>query len=203
MFLSCHVRVSEWIYFLYLHDCQGTPCSKQARYLSLSDCNGTLTQNHLVRKRTLNHLAKLSKWLSWIMSTYLYHAIDCIFLSCHVRVSEWIHTLYLLVVKELLARNTRNIQSLSDCNGSRTHNKLVRRRTLSHLAKRTKWLSWIVSTCLYGAIDCMFLPCRVRVSEWICTLYLPDCQGTPCSKQVRCLKFKWLQRNLDPQALSS
>ena len=27
----------------------------------LSDCNGTRTHNHLVRKRTLNHLAKLAK----------------------------------------------------------------------------------------------------------------------------------------------
>ena len=33
MFLSCHVRFSEWIYSLYLPECQGTPCSKQARYL--------------------------------------------------------------------------------------------------------------------------------------------------------------------------
>ena len=30
----------------------------------LSDCNGTRTHNHLVRKRTLNPLAKLAKWLS-------------------------------------------------------------------------------------------------------------------------------------------
>ena len=30
---------------------------------SLNDCNGTLTHNHLVRKRTLNHLAKLASWI--------------------------------------------------------------------------------------------------------------------------------------------
>ena len=36
----------------------------------------------------------------------------------------------------------------------------------------------------------MFLSCHVRVSEWIHTLYLPECQGTPCSKQARKLKFK-------------
>ena len=29
--------------------------------------------------------------------------------------------------------------------------------------------------------DCMFFPCHVRVSEWIYTLQLPECQGT-CSK---------------------
>ena len=33
--------------------------------------------------------------------------------------------------------------------------------------------------------DCMFLSCHVRVSEWIHTLSLPECQGTPCSKQAR------------------
>ena len=27
----------------------------------LSDCNGTRTHNHLIRKRTLNYLAKLAK----------------------------------------------------------------------------------------------------------------------------------------------
>ena len=51
--------------------------------------------------------------------------------------------------------------------------------------------------------DCMFLSCHVRVSEWIHTLYLPECQGTPCSKQARYLKFKWLQWDSNPQPLSS
>ena len=62
---------------------------------TMSDCNWTWTQNHLVFKGTLNHLAKLAKWLSCVMSTYLYGAFDCMFLSCHVHVSEWIHILWL------------------------------------------------------------------------------------------------------------
>ena len=61
IFLSCHVRVLEWIHTLQLPECQGTPCSKQARNWSLSDWNWTRTQNHLVCNRTLNHL---TKWLS-------------------------------------------------------------------------------------------------------------------------------------------
>ena len=60
---------------------------------SLSDCNRTRTHNHLVCKRKLNHLAKLTKRLSFIVSTYRYGAFDCIFLSCHLRVSEWIYIL--------------------------------------------------------------------------------------------------------------
>ena len=52
----------------------------------------TETYNHLVRKQTFNHLAKLAKWLNSVVSTYLYSAFDCIFLSDHVRVSEWPRT---------------------------------------------------------------------------------------------------------------
>ena len=46
---------------------------------SFSDCNWTRTQNHLVRSRTLNHLAKLAKWLICVLSTYLYGAFNCMF----------------------------------------------------------------------------------------------------------------------------
>ena len=49
---------------------------------------------------------------------------------------------------------------------------------------------------------CMLLPCHVRISEWIHTLYLPERQGTPCSKQARYLKLKWLQRDSNPQLIS-
>ena len=60
---------------------------------SLSGCNGTRTYNHLVHERALKHLAKLAKWLSCVVSTYLCGTFDCMLLSCQVRVSEWIHTL--------------------------------------------------------------------------------------------------------------
>ena len=72
---------------------------------SSNDSNGICTHNHLVRKQTLKHLAKLAKWLSCVVSTYLYDLFDYILLSCHVRVSEWIY------VKEPLARNRGDIWS--------------------------------------------------------------------------------------------
>ena len=53
----------------------------------LSDYSRTQTDNQLVRKRTL------AKWLSCVVSTHLYGAFDCMFLSHQVRVLEWIHTL--------------------------------------------------------------------------------------------------------------
>ena len=60
---------------------------------SLSDNSKIRIHNHLVHKSTLNQLAKLAKWSSCVMNTYLYGVIDCIFLSCHLQVSEWIYTL--------------------------------------------------------------------------------------------------------------
>ena len=51
----------------------GFKCSIHS--VTLSYCNGALTHNHLVRKQTLNHLAKLAKWLSCVVSTYLYGAM--------------------------------------------------------------------------------------------------------------------------------
>ena len=76
------------------------------------------------------------------------------------------------------------VSFLGDCNWTRTHNHLVRKQELNHLTKLAKWLSCVVSTYLYGAFDCMFLSCHVRISGWIHTLQLPACQGTPFLKQV-------------------
>ena len=55
----------------------------------------------------------------------------------------------------------------------------------NHLAQSS------MRTTLNG-IDCMFLSCHVRISEWTHTLELPECRGTPYLKQARNLKFKWL-----------
>ena len=52
---------------------------------SLSDCNGTRIHNHLVCKRTLNHLTKLAKWLSCVVGTYPYGAFDRMILLCQAR----------------------------------------------------------------------------------------------------------------------
>ena len=54
-------------------------------------------------------------------------------------------TLYIcLNVKELLARNRRGILSLSDSNGIRIHNHLVRKQTLNHLAKLASSSEWLI-----------------------------------------------------------
>ena len=130
------------------------------------------------------------------------HLTVCSYHVAHTFQSE--STLYIsLNFKELLARSRHELWSLSDCNWTRTHNHLVHEQTLNHLARLAKWLSCFVSTYLYSAFDCMFLSCCAHVSEWIHTLYLPEFQGPPYSKQVQNLKFKWLQLDSNPQLFSS
>ena len=90
---------------------QSQPVNSPFR-LRLSDCNYTRTHNLLVRKWTLNHLAKLVNGLSCVVRTYLNIVFDCMFLSCQVPVSKWIYILYsYLKVKKLLAQNRRQIWS--------------------------------------------------------------------------------------------
>ena len=72
--------------------------------------------------------------------TCKFYVTDCMLLSSHIRASEWIQTLQLPECQELLFQSRRKIWSLSDCNWTqnhwtRTQNHLVRKRTLSHLAK--------------------------------------------------------------------
>ena len=78
--------------------------------------------------------------------------------SCHVTYAfQSKSTLYsCLNVKELLVRSRRKIWSLGDSNWTRTHNHLVHKKTLNHLAKLAKWLSYVVSTYLFDAFDSMF-----------------------------------------------
>ena len=66
-------------------------------------CENHVSQGELY-KRILNHLAKLAKWLSCVVSTYMYGAFDCMFLICHVRVSEWIQNLMLRARSSLTFR---------------------------------------------------------------------------------------------------
>ena len=82
----------------------------------------------------------------------------------HFRVNP--HSNGCLNVKELFVRNRRDIWSLSDSNGIWTHNHLVPKQTLNHLAKLSKWLSYVVSTYLYGA----FVVIMNLVFQTVCKL---------------------------------
>ena len=90
--LICTVHLTVWSYHVtYTFQIKSTlygclnikelPAWKRHDIWNLIDCNGTQTHNHLVCKRRLNHLPKLTKWLSCVVSTYMYSAFHCMFLS--------------------------------------------------------------------------------------------------------------------------
>ena len=61
------------------------------KQVQIFDEKDTRIRNHndLVCKWTLDHLANVAlKWLSCVVSTYLYGAFDCMLLSCHIRDSN-------------------------------------------------------------------------------------------------------------------
>ena len=121
----------------------------------------TRTHSHLVHKQTPNHSAKLAlnDWaVLWVLICTMHLTVR----FCHVTYAFQSESrLYsCLNVKELLARIRRKIWSLSDWNWTRTHNHLVHKWTLNHLAKLasvrlwTKWL-WV-----------RFQSLKLQVSLW-------------------------------------
>ena len=74
-FASIHLHLLQMLYFESLGWININACLssyklglhgeiKSMKTYNLRDCNWTRTRNHLVLKRTLNHLAKLAKRLS-------------------------------------------------------------------------------------------------------------------------------------------
>ena len=134
---------------------------------SLNNSDEIRTDNHLVRNRTLNHLAKLAKWYLPVRCIWQYVIIIS-------RITFRVNPRSVVCVnfKELLVRSRRHSWSLSDSNEVQTHNHIVGKRTRRHIARLAKWVSCVVSTYIYGAFDCMVLLCRVRVPELIQILQL-------------------------------
>ena len=95
-----------------------------------------------------------------------------------------LHSIVCLNVKELFAWSRRHNWSLSDSHKNRTHNHLVCKRTLKHLAKLVKWLSCVVSTYLCNAFDCTFLSRHVGVSMRKCLLALRQFCITTCKTKL-------------------
>ena len=78
------------------------------------------------------------------------HLTVCYYYIMYVFQSESKLYFY-LNIKELLARNRRNIFSFCDCKKTRTQNHLFRKKTLSHLAKLTKLIEL---SCDYLSVQC-------------------------------------------------
>ena len=88
MLLSCHVRVSEWIYTLQLLECHRTPCSKQALYLKFKwqqrDSNSQpLSSYKTLKKKLFIRIIWLIKWFK-IQSNLLYVFSLILFIFSHL-----------------------------------------------------------------------------------------------------------------------
>ena len=81
-----------------------------------------------------------------------------------------------LNVKKLLARNRREIWSLSHCNETRTYNHLVHKRTLNHLAKWSNdWVVlWVISCTVHLNACCYHVTYSFQSESTLCksTLYV-------------------------------
>ena len=73
---------------------------------------------------------------SKILEKQLWRAVYCYHITYAFHRESTLYSR--LNVKELLARNRGNIWSLNDGNGIRTHNHLVSKQTLNHLAQLSK-----------------------------------------------------------------
>ena len=109
------------------------------KYSFSSDCNYTRTHNHLVHKQTLNHLVKLAsddRVRLWVPICTVHLTVCCCNVTCAVQSESTLYSC--LTVKELLAQCRREIWSLRDYNWTQSHNHLVNKWTLNHLAKLAK-----------------------------------------------------------------
>ena len=124
-------------------------------------CQGEVTATWLKPTTTLflnEHSTIWSNWPNdWAVFWVLICKVHLTACSCHVMyASHGEYTLYIWMnVKEILARNRREIWRWSDCNCARTQNHLVLKPTLNHLVKLAKWLSSLQSTYLHTVFDCM------------------------------------------------
>ena len=98
------------------------------------------------------------------------HLSVCYYHITHAFQSE--STLHMgLNIKKLLTRNRHDVWNLSDCSRTRTHNHLVCRWTLNHLAELAKRLSCLVGTYLWDidslpyvgifGLKCYKINCRI------------------------------------------
>ena len=125
--------------------------ARSRRYISkLRDSNEIGTDNILVHKRRFNHLVKLAKWFSSLVSTSVQGAFDCMSRTFFI---ENLHSKVCLNVKEILAWRRRHNWSLSESKENWIRNYLTGKKTLNQLTKLVKWFGSVLSFYLYGAFD--------------------------------------------------
>ena len=101
---------------------------------SLSDSNVIRTQNHLVRKRRLNHLAKLRLQTKWLWFEFMLS-----FMVFILWVEKFVNLTSVNVIL-IFDKKGGNIWNLSDCNEFWTKNDLTHKETLKYLTQLVKLL---------------------------------------------------------------
>ena len=104
----------------------------------------------------MNDLPKVSFFPKWYWGNKKDHFRVWLYVTIMSRTSFRVnlHSKVCLNVEELLAGNRRHIWSFSDSNEIRTHNHLVRKRTLNHLACWPVWPNgWVF---VYELTPCGF-----------------------------------------------
>ena len=106
---------------------------------------------------------QMTKLCFWVLICTV-HLTVCFYHVTYAFQSE--STLYIrLNLKKPLALNRCNIWSLCDCNKTQTHNHLICKWTLNHLAILAKWLNCVVSIYMYSTFDCIRLWVRVPLQS--------------------------------------
>ena len=144
--------------------------------------------------------------MSCVVSTYLYGAFDCMFLSCHVHIQSK-STLYnCLNVKELHGRSRCEIWSLSDCNWTQTHKHLVllslervEREEITHM-----WRTWgTPQNFLLAFIDELWKTRKIRILKKLKIIAGDIIILHMCNKNHNHMRYQWLQLDSNSEPLSS
>ena len=136
---------------------------------SLSDSNVIRTQKHLVRKRTLSHLAKLRLQTKWLWFEFMPSSIVFI-----LWVEKFVNLTSVNVIL-IFDKKGGDIWNLSDCNKFWTKNHLTHEETLKYLAQMVKWLRVClrVLTCMMNRLCILIITYaglkKIYTSNWMDT----------------------------------
>ena len=99
--MRCSSRILQFSKSIFKHN---TLCNR----------DGIQTHNHSVRKWTLNHFAKLAKWLTCVVSTYLYSIhVNSRYRACFEEGVPWHSGNYRVYIhSEMRTWHDNNIQGL-------------------------------------------------------------------------------------------
>ena len=121
---------------------------------SLSDSNVIRTQNHLVRKRTLDHFAKLRLQTKWLWFEFMLS-----FMVFILWVEKFVNLTFVNVIL-IFDKKGGNIWNLSDCNEFWTKNDLTHKETLKYLTQLVK----LLRVCLWVLICMMNRLCILIIT---------------------------------------